>query len=293
MTGSTIGGEDFLRNMMCHLLPDSERIFKRQFHWNSDIISMAILRSRINDMITKLSSETSVEVDLKSVEGLKIQRVVTRKEFEDVNKDVFEKCENLIIECLKDAKIEAENINDVIIVGGCCNIPRVENLVTNLCNGKDIYKDVNCSNAVLGGAAVAGVVVEASDDADLFTSQNTSVPTWKRVISAVDDNQTTASIVIYEGGAEGQLAEENNVLGNLEITEIPEAPKGVHKITVSMTIDHKNRLRVTASVAIPRYDQQSAIPIIEERMIKFDDQFLIQTKFDDKIDLVSLLNVEQ
>ncbi|PNX84025.1 heat shock protein 70 kDa [Trifolium pratense] len=122
--------------MMCHLLPDFEEICKRQVHWNSEIISMAFLRSRIHDVITKLSSETSVEVDLDLGYGLKICKVVTRKEFEEVNKEVFEKCEKLIIQCLQDAKIEAENINDVIIVGGCCNIPRAKNLVTKICNGK-------------------------------------------------------------------------------------------------------------------------------------------------------------
>jgi heat shock protein 4 len=134
LTGSTIGGEDLLGNMMCYLLPDSEKIFKRHVHWNSDIISMAYLRSRINDVITELSSQTSVEVNLKSIDGLKIQRVVTREEFEEVNIEVFEKCERLIIQCLQDAKIEIENINDVIIVGGCCNIPIVKNLVTKICN---------------------------------------------------------------------------------------------------------------------------------------------------------------
>ncbi|CAJ2649083.1 unnamed protein product [Trifolium pratense] len=104
-TGSSIGGEDLLGNMLCHLLPDFEEICKRQVYWNSEIISMAFLRSRIHDVITKLSSETSVEVDLDLGYGLKICKVVTRKEFEEVNKEVFEKCEKLIIQCLKDAKI--------------------------------------------------------------------------------------------------------------------------------------------------------------------------------------------
>jgi heat shock protein 4 len=158
LTGSTIGGEDLLANMMCYLLPDSEKIFKRHVHWNSDIISMAYLRSRINNVISKLSSQTSVEVNLESIDGLKIQRVVTREEFEEVNKEVFEKCERLIIQCLQDANIEIENINDVIIVGGCCNIPMVKNLVTKICNGKEIYQGMNPLAAAHCGAAIAGAV---------------------------------------------------------------------------------------------------------------------------------------
>jgi heat shock protein 4 len=158
LIGSTIGREDLLGNMMCYLLPDSEKIFKRNFHWNSDIISMAYFRSRINDVITELSSQTSVEVNLKSVDGLKIQRVVTREEFEEVNKEVFEKCKRLIIQCLQDAKIEVENINDVIIVGECCNIPMVKNLVTKICNGKEIFEGMNPLVAALCGSAMAGAV---------------------------------------------------------------------------------------------------------------------------------------
>ncbi|PNX54522.1 heat shock protein 70 kDa, partial [Trifolium pratense] len=231
MTGSTIGVEDLLGNMMCHLLPDSEEIFKRPVHWNSDILPMAFLRSGIHNLITNLSTETSDEVDLESIDGLKIQRVVTRNEFEDVNKKLFEKCENLIYQCLQDAKIEAENITDIIIVGGCCNIPRVKNLVTEICNGKEIYEGIDPLDAVLYGAALAG-----AHKMDSVTSQvtlhaigiqcdgvnfvpvipkNTSLPTvGDMVFSTIDDNQTTASIVVCEGVEEGQKAEENNVLGN-------------------------------------------------------------------------------
>ncbi|MCI08486.1 heat-shock protein, partial [Trifolium medium] len=231
------------------------------------------------------------------LDGFKIQRVVTQDEFEKVNKELFEKCEKLIFECLQDAKIEAENINDIIIVGGCCNIPRVKNLVSN---GKEIYKGIDPLNAVLYGAAVAGADIRGVDS---FTSQvtlhaigirgdgkkfapvipkNTSVPTTRhRVFSTVNDNQTTASIVVYEGDEEGQEAEENNVLGNFEITEIPEAPKGVPEITISMSIDRKNILTITAFVGMPRFT-----PVITN----FDDQFLIRT-YDNTIDLANLLDV--
>ncbi|XP_045789289.1 heat shock 70 kDa protein 8-like [Trifolium pratense] len=285
MTGSTIGVEDLLGNMMCHLLPDSEEIFKRPVHWNSDILPMAFLRSGIHNLITNLSTETSDEVDLESIDGLKIQRVVTRNEFEDVNKKLFEKCENLIYQCLQDAKIEAENITDIIIVGGCCNIPRVKNLVTEICNGKEIYEGIDPLDAVLYGAALAG-----AHKMDSVTSQvtlhaigiqcdgvnfvpvipkNTSLPTvGDMVFSTIDDNQTTASIVVCEGVEEGQNAEENNVLGNFKITEIPEAPKGVPEITVSMSIDRKSILTITAYVGMPRFT-----PVVTN----FDDQFLIRT----------------
>ncbi|CAJ2642313.1 unnamed protein product [Trifolium pratense] len=149
----------------------------------------------------------------------------------------------------------------------------VKNLVTRMCKGKEIYKGMN---PLIGNM-------------DLFTSQVTL-----HAIGTCADGQK------FEGDEEGHNAKENNVLGNFKITEIPEAPKGVPEITVSMTIDHKHRLTVTASTGMVRSDQQSAIPIIEKRMTKFDDgqngwrddELLIRT-YGDTVDLVTLFNVKQ
>jgi len=280
LAGSAIGGEDLLGNMMCHLFPDYENIFKRNVHGDTEITTMASLRSIVHDAITKLSSEASVKVYLTSIN----RRDVTQEEFEEVNKEVFEKCERLIIQCIQDAKIEVENINDVIIVGGCCNIPRVESLVTKICKGKKPYKlGVNPLDDVLGGATVAAAVNDPSGDLELLTSQvthlaigiradgnkfvpiiprNTPVPILSSdiLLATIHDNQTKALIVVYEG--EGQKVEENHLLGYFELTEIPKAPKGFHDIIVSMDIDDNSMLTVTAMVEVP--------PISSE-FRKFDD----------------------
>ncbi|XP_004508435.1 heat shock 70 kDa protein 8-like [Cicer arietinum] len=322
LVGSTIGEEDLLGNMMHHLLPDSENMFKKHVHDDKEIKSMAFLRVTIQEAIHQLSSLTSVEVDLNMGDGLKICKVVEREEFEKVNKEVFEKCERLMIQCLQDAKVEVENLNDVIIVGGCCNIPKVKSLVTKICKGKEVYKGMNPLEATLCGAAEAGAIALGNDNpfGDLemlnfhFTPlaigiqangnnfiavipRNTSVPTTRRLVfTTIHDNQTAALIVVYEG--EGQKAEENHLLGYFKITEIPEAPKGVPEINVCMEIDHKNRLTVITSVEMYGF-QQSAIPVIEARMTKFDDddhgwcgEGLIRS-YGDTMDLVTLLRKEQ
>ena len=226
-TGSTIGGEDLLGNMMCHLLPDSENIFKKHVHEDREIKSMALLRGTVQKAITQLLSQTSVKVDLELGDDLKIHKVMTREEFEGVNKEVFEKCERLIIQCLQDAKVEAKNINDVIIVGGSWNIPKVENLVTKICKVKELYKGINPLEAALRGAAVAGAIslgIENSvGNLEFFDfnvtllaigirangnnfvpiiPRNTSVPTMRSVVfTTIHDTQTAALIVVYEGEA--------------------------------------------------------------------------------------------
>jgi heat shock 70kDa protein 4 len=150
--GSAIGAEDLLGNMTSHLLLDSD-IFKKHVHKDTEIKSMDLLRGTIQEATTQLSSQASVEVDLEWGDDLKIHKVMMREEFEDVNKEVFEKCERLIIQCLQDAEVEAKNINDVIIVGGCWNIPKVKNLVTKICKRDELYRGMNPLVAALQGAA--------------------------------------------------------------------------------------------------------------------------------------------
>ncbi|RHN63388.1 putative Heat shock protein 70 family [Medicago truncatula] len=91
LTGSPIGREDLLENMICHLLPDSKNIFKKRVHTKTEIKLMARVRNTVHELITQLSSQTSVEFDLEMGDGSKIHKVVKREEFDEVNKEVFEK----------------------------------------------------------------------------------------------------------------------------------------------------------------------------------------------------------
>ncbi|KAE9606456.1 putative Heat shock protein 70 family [Lupinus albus] len=292
LAGYTIGGEDLLQNMMCYLLPDSQSLFKN--HGVKEIKSMGLLRVATQDAIHQLSSQTNVQVDVDLGDGLKICKVVDREEFEEVNKNLFEKCESLIIQCLQDAKVEVEDVNDVIIVGGCSFIPKVKNLVTNIFKGKEPYKGMNPLEAAVCGAAVEGAVASGINDPfgylDLLTIQatplaigirangnnfipliprNTTMPARKDVVfTTIHDNQTEALILVYEG--EGKKVEENHMLGYFKITGIPRAPKGVPEINVCMDIDAANVLRVLAGVVMPGC-RQPAIPVMEVRMPTVDD----------------------
>ncbi|CAL0332085.1 unnamed protein product [Lupinus luteus] len=292
LAGCTIGGEDLLQNMMCHLLPGSQSLFKN--HGVKEIKSMGLLRVATQDAIHRLSSQTNVQVDVDLGDGLKICKVIDREEFEEVNKSLFEKCESLIIQCLQDAKVEVEDVSDVIIVGGCSLIPKVKNVVTNIFKGKEPYKGMNPLEAAVCGAAVEGAVASGINDPfgnlDLLTIQatphaigirangnnfipliprNSTMPARKDVVfTTTHDNQTEALIIVYEG--EGKKAEENNMLGYFKISGIPRAAKGVPEINVCMDIDAANVLRVLAGVVMPGC-RQPAIPVMEVRMPTVDD----------------------
>lgn len=294
LTGSPIGGEDLLQNMMHHLLPNSENIFKNH-GVKEKIKSVGLLRVATQDAIHRLSSQASVRVDVDLGDGLKICKVVDREEFEEVNREVFEKCESLIIQCLQDARVEVEDVNDVIIVGGCSYIPRVKNLVTKTCKGKELYKGMNPLEAAVCGAAVEGAIASGVNDPEggsleLLTIQvtplsigiqaagndfvpviprHTTMPACKDLtFTTLHDNQTEALIVVYEG--EEEKAEDNHLLGYFKIMGIPAAPKGVPGINVCMDIDAANGLRVLAAVMMPG-SQEPATPVLEVRMPMVDD----------------------
>ncbi|XP_075652791.1 heat shock 70 kDa protein 8 isoform X2 [Castanea sativa] len=292
LAGSTIGGEEILQNMMRYLLPDSEILFSN--HGINEIKSMGLLRVATQDAIYKLSSQTSVQIDVDLGNELKICKVVDREEFEEVNRKVFEKCESLIMQCLHDAKVETKDVADIIAIGGCSYIPKIRNLVMSICKRQELYKGMNPLEAAVCGAALEGAVASGISDPfgslDLLTIQvtplaigirveennfvpiiprNTTMPTRKELsFTTVRDNQIEVLIVVYEG--EGEKVGKNHLLGYFKIMGIPPAPKGVPEINVCMDIDASNVLRVLAGVVLPG-SRHPAIPVMEVRMPTVDD----------------------
>ncbi|KAJ6771581.1 HEAT SHOCK 70 KDA PROTEIN 8 [Salix koriyanagi] len=251
-----------------------------------------LLRVATEDAIHRLSSQSSVQVDVDLGNGFKIYKVVTREEFEQVNLEVFEKCESLVTQCLRDSKVDLEDLTDVILVGGCSYIPKIRNVVMAVCKREELYKEINPLEAAVCGAALEGAVASGITDPfgslDLLTIQvtplgigiradgnsfvpiiprNTTIPSRKELLfTTTHDNQTQALILVYEG--EGTKVEENHLLGYFKIVGIPAAPKGIPEINVCMDIDASNVLRVFAGVVMPGTDQP---PFMEVRMPTIDD----------------------
>nr|CAB3496652.1 unnamed protein product [Digitaria exilis] len=291
LSGCTVGGEDILQNIMCHVLPNFDTLYDR--HTADRIKSMGLLRMATQDAIHKLAYQETVEINVDLGNGQKVSKVLDHSEFEQVNRAIFEKCEKIINQCLVDAKLDPENINDVILVGGCSKIPRIRSLVLGLCKTEVSYKNIDALEAAVSGAAMEGAiasgVTDPSGSLDLLTIQatpmnlgiradgdnfaaiiprNTTVPARRDMLfTTTHDNQTEALIAVYEG--EGDRAEDNHLLGYFKIAGIPPAPKGSVEISVCMDIDASNVLRVFTGVVKP---QGPAIPpFIEVRMPTLDD----------------------
>ncbi|XP_050942065.1 heat shock 70 kDa protein 8 isoform X1 [Cucumis melo] len=292
LAGSPIGGEDLLQNTMKYLLPNSESIFSHR--GIDEIRRMGLLRVATQDAIHKLSFQSSVEINVSLGNGSKLCKVLSREEFEMVNSKVFEKCENLVKQCLHDARVGIEDLSDVVVVGGCSYIPKIRKLLMEISKKKALYEGIDPLEAAVSGAALEGAIASGIGDPfgslDLLSIQatplaigiradgnsfipiipkNTTMPARKELVfTTVQDNQSEALIVVYEG--EETRAEENHLLGYFKIIGIPPAPKGVPEITICMDIDSSNMLRVLAGAALPGA-QHPATPYMEVKMPTVDD----------------------
>ncbi|VVB07437.1 unnamed protein product [Arabis nemorensis] len=303
LAGNPIGGEDILQNTIRHIAPPN-------------VEASSLLRVATQDAIHRLSEQDNVQIEVDLGNGNKISKVLDRLEFEEVNQKAFAECERLVVQCLRDAKVEVGDIDDVIMVGGCSYIPKVRNILKNVCKKDEIFKGVNPLEAAVRGAALEGAVTSGIHDPfgslDLLTIQatalavgvrangnnfipviprNTMVPARKDLFfTTVQDNQKEALIIVYEG--EGETVEENHLLGYFKIIGIPAAPKGVPEINVCMDIDASNALRVFAAVLMPG-SSSPVVPVIEVRMPTVDDGHgwcaqALNVKYGSALDLITL-----
>ncbi|MGQ9524569.1 MAG: molecular chaperone DnaK [Armatimonadota bacterium] len=276
-----LGGDDWDQRIVDYVADE----FRKQtgVDLRKDRQAMQRLREAAEKAKIELSTLMQTNINLPFItataEGPQhLDMTLTRAKFEELTRDLVERCRGPFERALADAKITPADIDEIILVGGATRMPMIYELVKRLSGGKEPHRGVNPDEVVAVGAAIqAGVLAGEVRDVVLLDvtpltlgietlggvmtpliERNTTIPTRKtETFTTAEDGQTTVEIHVLQG--ERPMAAENKTLGRFHLTGIPPAPRGVPKIEVTFDIDANGILNVSAKDTATGNQQQITI----------------------------------
>ena len=263
-----LGGSDIDNIIVDYLCADIKKKF------NKDVKENPKALKRLNIAAEKakknLSTTTTVPIEIDSlIDGIDYTTTISRAKFEQLAEGFFNKSLEPLNRVLQDAKISKNDVDEIVLVGGTTRIPKIQELLSNYFNGKQLNKSLNPDEAVAIGAAIQCAILTGQgssrtnellllDVAPLslgietsggvmtkIIERNTTIPTKKsQTFSTYADNQPGVDIKIYEG--ERGFVKDNNLLGSFNLSGIPPMPRGQPKIVIDLSIDVNGILEVSA-----------------------------------------------
>ncbi|XP_058741889.1 heat shock cognate 70 kDa protein-like [Vicia villosa] len=308
-----LGGEDFDNRMVNYFVEEFRRKKKVDISGNPRALRRLRTSCERAKRTLSFSVDTTIEVDA-LFEGIDFSSSITRAKFEEINMDLFNECMETVESCLTDSKMDKSRVDDVVLIGGSSRIPKVQQLLQDFFNGKDLCNSLNPDEAVAFGAAVQAALL--SNDINnipnlvlidvtplslgfgdnrgcmsIVIPRNTTIPA--KILKGCGtpyDNCISVPIMVYEG--ERARASDNNLLGSFYLSGLSPAPRR-HPLDVCFSVDENGILTVSAREVSTGNTNEIIITNYKERLSAEEIQKLIEEAENYNVEDTKFLQIAQ